>query len=622
MASGNDIRISISSALNAAGIEATKSQVDRMTKSVKGSLAEMAKSNRHHWADIKAAWDMGVGIFRSAVGVIQDALRRAFDAEYALTNFKTLLGGMDEAKAHVAELKKFASETPLSFGDISGASKSLLAFGMSVQEVMPSLKMVGDISLGNSEKFESLSSALGQVKAAGHLTGVQLKQMIIAGFNPLVTISQQSGVAVDELKKRMEDGVISYDLVAAAMKSATSEGGMFHDAMKDASKTGAGLFSTMKDNWNAALATLGGAFLDCSKNGMQKVIEKIQELMKDGTLHVWADKISRALEVVAEKSKTVAEWLGKIASAYKWVWDRAEDTGHAIGGFVGTLANGGNLSDAMLGAADSVVVGRREREQDIADEAKREAEIRSKATVEATKKAEAEKTTAAVEEKKKELSIKEMLESETARKTADKAKKFHRELSNEIAAAELEVVKRRQIVEQDSLNTIARQRLKLAEDYAKALKAATDEATKKEIEANNRAAENRLSKMEEFARLNQNFAAQAANKYEQARRNTASAWDMFKSPELYDKQREAEAEERRQEARYQKMFEWMESRHGNGAWREANDLSPIEEIVRRVALAREEEQKAKEDYERLAEYAERSATSLEVIRAAVEEGSE
>ena len=222
MASGKEIRISIESALNAAGIEATKRQVAAMASSMKKYLSDMSSHNRRHWADIKAAWDMGLAAIRKVGGFIKDAIKKAFDAEYALTNFKTMLGSIDEAKKHVADLKQFAAQTPLTFDDLSQASKTLLAFGANVNEIMPSLKTLGDISLGNAEKFQSLSLAFGKVQSEGKLTGVTLKQMIVAGFNPLQEIAQKTGASMDELKDLMEKGGISFELVQAAMKSATS----------------------------------------------------------------------------------------------------------------------------------------------------------------------------------------------------------------------------------------------------------------------------------------------------------------------------------------------------------------------------------------------------------------
>ena len=343
-------------------------------------------------ADIKAAFDMGLGVVRSFAGVVGSALQKAFDAEYALTNFKTMLGTIDKAKEHVAELKSFAASTPLTFGDLSQASKTLLAFGADVQTVMPSLKMLGDISLGNAEKFQSLSLAFGKVQSEGKLSGVTLKQMIIAGFNPLQEIAAKTGASMDDLKKQMEEGRISFDLVQAAMKSATSEGGRFNNAMKDASQTGNGLVSTLKDNWTAAIAKFGEAFMDAAKGGLSFLIEKLQQLNKDGTIEIWASRVSAACGKVVEAVKVAASWGSKLVDAYKWVRDKAEAVGAAAGGFVGTLVGGGSLDEAKDAAKRERDDVRREQRERAREKAAAESRIRAaaaeKAAQEAAKKSE------------------------------------------------------------------------------------------------------------------------------------------------------------------------------------------------------------------------------------------
>lgn len=406
MASSKDIRITIASALNAAGIEATKAQVAAMAGSVQKSLAEMSAQNRHHWADIKAAWDMGLGAIRKIGGLIQGALRKAFDSEYALTNFKTMLGSIDDAKKHVAELKQFAAETPLTFGDLSQASKTLLAFGADVNDILPSLKILGDISLGNAEKFQSLSLAFGKVQSEGKLTGVTLKQMIIAGFNPLQEIVRKTGASMDELKDMMENGCISFDLVRAAMESATGEGGRFNNAMKDASQTGAGLFSTMQDNWNATVTKFGTAFLNAAKGGIAKIIEAIQRLNKDGTLDVWADKTAKAVDKVVAAVKVAAEWGEKLVKVYRWVQDKGAQVGAATGAWVGTVVNGGSRSEASRMASAAYRQERTIRADMRRAEAKRDADIRAAAE---KKRLAAEKET-----NKRAVKERESLESQFA----------------------------------------------------------------------------------------------------------------------------------------------------------------------------------------------------------------
>ena len=76
-------------------------------------------------------------------------------------------------------------------------------------------------------KLSSLTLAFSQVQSTGRLMGQDLLQMIGQGFNPLQIISEKTGRSMADLKKDMENGAISADMVTEAFKIATSEGGRF-----------------------------------------------------------------------------------------------------------------------------------------------------------------------------------------------------------------------------------------------------------------------------------------------------------------------------------------------------------------------------------------------------------
>lgn len=560
MATNKQIRISITSALNAAGIEATKEQVATMSRSVQKSMQDAAKANRTHWADIKAAWDMGLSAIRYVGGMIRDALKKAFDAEYALTNFKTMLGSLDAAKQHVAELKQFAAQTPLTFGDLSQASKTLLAFGADVKTVMPSLKMLGDISLGNAEKFQSLSLAFGKVTSEGKLTGVTLKQMIIAGFNPLQEIAAKTGATMDDLKTQMEKGEISFDLVKAAMKSATSEGGRFHDAMKDASQTGAGLFSTMQDNWNATVTKFGGAFANAAKGGLSKMIETLQRLNNDGTIDVWASKVAAACDKVVGAVKVAVEWGSKLWAAFRWVQDQAEQGGAYIGGVIGTKMAGGSWSEAFKNGERAMFDTEREQKDTKKEEAEKEAKIRA----EAAKKAVREAAEAKQKQAEKEASIEEVYAKERAKaKEADDKKAAEKKAEQEKKAAEKAAAERARLDAQEVARRERERQKELADkirDHQKLL-AAERQAENKE-RSKIAAAESKLQQAWGWYRDKDSMAAQLAEE-------------------------KADAQARKQ---FEKDFERLKDRRRD--WRTAENLSVDDEAVRRVALAREEKEAA------------------------------
>lgn len=245
-------------------------------------------------------------VAKGIVSVAKAGVEYNAQMEAYQTNFSVLLGEQAAALEHVAELREMAAKTPFGMEDLASASQTMLSFGLGVDDTMNSLKMLGDISLGNKEKLSALSLAFSQVSAAGKLTGQDLLQMINAGFNPLNTIAEATGTSLGDLKEVMsggngseefqeqmkaaqtevkklgenasegakllaqigEEGVISAQMVGIAMEMETSPGGRFYNGMEQASKTMSGLVSTLKDD---AMQLAGNALTPLS-NALTNVV--------------------------------------------------------------------------------------------------------------------------------------------------------------------------------------------------------------------------------------------------------------------------------------------------------------------------------------------------------------
>ena len=208
------------------------------------------------------------------LGVTFDASMQDYQA-----SFETLLNSVEGAESMLMDLVEFAKSTPFEMTGLASATKKLIAYGISSRDVMKDLQMLGDVSLGNQEKLDSLANAYGQIQSTGRLMGQDLLQLINAGFNPLQIISEKTGRSMVNLKKDMENGAISAEMVTEALEDATSEGGRFFGAMEKSSKTFNGQMSTLKDTINITLGeTMQPLFEELSNNIFPKVIAAVEKL--------------------------------------------------------------------------------------------------------------------------------------------------------------------------------------------------------------------------------------------------------------------------------------------------------------------------------------------------------
>lgn len=200
-------------------------------------------------------------------------------------SYEVLLGSKQKADAMLSEIKEYAIISPLELSDLTSAAQTMMGFGVSVEEVLPLLKQLGDVSMGESGRFQSLSLAFSQVYSAGKLMGQDLNQMINAGFNPLKEMSKTTGKSIAELKKEMEGGAISAQMVADAFKTATAEGGQFYGMTEKAAE---------------GISSYQSNFANAIKEVLNDIGEKNEDLIKSGyegatVLVNNYDKIGKAL---------------------------------------------------------------------------------------------------------------------------------------------------------------------------------------------------------------------------------------------------------------------------------------------------------------------------------------
>jgi len=200
---------------------------------------------------------MSVGITAPLTILGKALFDSATNLETITTSFEVFTGSIDTAKNLLQQLKDVALKSPLQFQDVTKASQTLLGYGLSAEQTMYSIRMLGDVSGGNAEKLQRLALAFGQVNAAGRLMGQEARQMINAGFNPLQAIADKTGKSMAQLTKDMKDGKISVQDVADAFEYATKPGGRFFDMMGKQSETLRGQYNKLSESVTFAMAEIG-----------------------------------------------------------------------------------------------------------------------------------------------------------------------------------------------------------------------------------------------------------------------------------------------------------------------------------------------------------------------------
>ena len=241
----------------AARVTLDTSQLDKDVQRATGKFQQISKSaqqesNRMRDALLGVGKAMGIAFSaQQAIAFVKQVVSVRAEIQALEVSFRTLLGSQQASAELMRQMKEFAAATPLQLGDLAKGAQTMLGFNVNAEEIMSMLKAIGDISMGDAQKFQSLTLAFSQMQSVGKLMGQDLLQMINAGFSPLAVMADKTGKSIGELKEEMSAGAISAEMVKQAFIDATSEGGQFY-----------GMLSGQGDTVKGALAQLSGAFTD------------------------------------------------------------------------------------------------------------------------------------------------------------------------------------------------------------------------------------------------------------------------------------------------------------------------------------------------------------------------
>lgn len=224
-----------------------------------------------------------VGVFtvQQAANYARQIVNVRGEIESLQKSFEILAGKQWGAKLF-ADIKDFAVNTPMMMNDIAKGAQTLLSFNVAAEEVMPILRAIGDISMGDAQKFNSLALAFSQMSSTGKLMGQDLLQMINAGFNPLSVIAKKTGKSIGELKEEMSAGSLSADKIKQAFMDATSEGGKFYNMLETQSKGIKGSISNLQGAIDDMLNSIGTNAQGIITGSIQAATELVKNYEKVG----------------------------------------------------------------------------------------------------------------------------------------------------------------------------------------------------------------------------------------------------------------------------------------------------------------------------------------------------
>jgi len=205
----------------------------------------------------------GVSLF--AGGILRKGLSEAADFEQTTISFETMLGSIKETQTTLASLTKFAAETPFEMPEILQAARGLIQFGEHGDEMVDTMKMLGNAASASSTPFGFLALVFNQVRGVGKLLTQDFRQLSTRGIISLQDIAKHYKVTTAAAQDMLSKGKISFDDFKAIMEGLSKEGGRFYNMMIRQSQSLTGLESTLADAWNIMTRQLAGGLVPAMK---------------------------------------------------------------------------------------------------------------------------------------------------------------------------------------------------------------------------------------------------------------------------------------------------------------------------------------------------------------------
>ena len=192
-----------------------------------------------------------------ALNLAGGALSASTSFRAAKEDFGIMLGDMQAGAGLFAELQEFNFWTPFEMEETAQATKVLMAAKVPLAEITEYLTRFGDISQGNSQRFQSFINAFSKASAKGKADMEVLNVYIDQGVQILDALGQQMGVTSAEIVDMASKGKISFQDLDNALASMAEEGGLYYNSMITASQRLDAMQSGLQESVNALAASFG-----------------------------------------------------------------------------------------------------------------------------------------------------------------------------------------------------------------------------------------------------------------------------------------------------------------------------------------------------------------------------
>ncbi len=224
--------------------------------------------------------------------------------------FEVMLGSKEKADKLMAEQIAFSQKTPYTLTDVASNTKQLMAMGVAYEDVMATMKSLGDVAAGVSVPISRVAINYGQVMTLGKLQEREVRDFAMAGIPVIEELAKNLNKTKAEIMDMISASQIAASDVTKAFQTMSGEGGKFYNMMEKQNASVTGQISNLQDKIQVMMNSIGSAnsgLIYSGISGLTSLVTNYEQVLKVLELLVityGSYKAAVMLATVAEKIRT------------------------------------------------------------------------------------------------------------------------------------------------------------------------------------------------------------------------------------------------------------------------------------------------------------------------------
>lgn len=277
------------------GVDAAISRVGALFTSLGRSTMRFG-SRTFSYVLGRAIWEAVDG----AKQLAQWAAETANEYERAEIAFQVMTGSRAGGTKLLNDLQSLAVETPFKSSEVVEQAKLLKSYGVETDELIPTIRALGDVAAGTGVDINRLGLAYGQVISKGRFQASELRQFTEAGVG-VAHFARTAQMSSSQFLAAMEDGQIGSEIVVKTFQRITGSGGMFFNLMDRQAQTVKGRFDSFIESLEIFVGKVGIAIY--RSTGLASFFDGFAKSIQGADLTkiaAWVDRAAQGLKPVYE----------------------------------------------------------------------------------------------------------------------------------------------------------------------------------------------------------------------------------------------------------------------------------------------------------------------------------